>query len=55
MVCPCTALLGLPIVLAVPGTGSWPPGVRPTIPPGTLVPDLLMMDPDTGYLEKSLP
>lgn len=55
MVCPCTALLGLPIVLAVPVAGSRSPDVRPTIPPGTLVSDLLMMDPDTGYLAKSLP
>lgn len=49
--CPCTALMGIPLVLVVVDTT-----LQATLQPsGTLLTDLLMMDPDTGYLVQSLP
>lgn len=49
-VCPCTAIMGVPLILAVMGSSH---EYALPLNSGTLLTDLLMMDPDTGYLSKS--
>lgn len=54
MACPATTILGVPLVLEVANPVSWG-NESPPLPSGTLLTDLLMMDPDTGYLSKFTP